>query len=180
SYRIGRAFAAYIGGERYCVGRDMRLSSPELAEGIIRGIVDQGGDVVDIGMISTDGLYFAVGKYGFDGGCMVTASHNPAEYNGFKLCRSEARPLSMDQGIGEVRDMVLSDEFPEPSRRGSVTQRDVLDDFVTHALSMIDTSVLRPMKIAVDAGNGMAGKLVPPVFERIPGELIPLYFELDG
>ena len=111
---------------------------------------------------------------------MVTASHNPAEYNGFKLCRSEARPLSMDQGIGEVRDMVLSDEFPEPSRRGSVTQRDVLDDFVTHALSMIDTSVLRPMKIAVDAGNGMAGKLVPPVFERIPGELIPLYFELDG
>ncbi|HLT21362.1 MAG TPA: phosphomannomutase/phosphoglucomutase [Thermomicrobiales bacterium] len=180
AYKIGRAFAAYIGGERYCVGRDMRLSSPELAEGIIRGIVDQGGDVVDIGMISTDGLYFAVGKYGFDGGCMVTASHNPAEYNGFKLCRSEARPLSMDQGIGEVRDMVLSDEFPEPSRRGSVTQRDVLDDFVTHALSMIDTSVLRPMKIAVDAGNGMAGKLVPPVFERIPGELIPLYFELDG
>ena len=180
AYKIGRAFAAYIGGERYCVGRDMRLSSPELAEGIIRGIVDQGGDVVDIGMISTDGLYFAVGKYGFDGGCMVTASHNPAEYNGFKLCRSEARPLSMDQGIGEVRDMVLSDEFPEPSRRGSVTQRDVLDDFVTHALSMIDTSVLRPTKIAVDAGNGMAGKLVPPVFERIPGELIPLYFELDG
>jgi phosphomannomutase len=179
-YRIGRAFAAYLGGERYCVGRDMRVSSPELAAALIQGIRDQGGDVVDIGLTSTDGLYFAVGKYGFDGGAMITASHNPGEYNGYKLCRSEARPLSMDAGIGEIRDMVVSGSLPEAARTGTLAERDVLDEFVEHALGMVDVDVLRPMKIVVDAGNGMAGKLIPPVFERISGELVPLYFELDG
>ncbi len=180
AYNIGRAFKAYLGGERFCVGHDMRVSSPELAESLIRGIADQGGDVVDIGLISTDGLYFAVGKHGFDGGCMITASHNPGEYNGFKLCRSEARPLSMDQGIGEIRDMILSGSIPSAPRSGSVSELDVLDDFITHALSMVDVDALRPMTIAIDAGNGMAGKLIPEVFKRIPGEVIPLFFELDG
>jgi phosphomannomutase len=179
-YRIGRAFAAYLGGQRYCVGRDMRVSSPELSASLIQGIRDQGGDVVDIGLISTDGLYFAVGRHGFDGGAMITASHNPAEYNGYKLCSSEARPLSMDAGIGEIRDMVVSGSLPEAARTGSLEQRELLAEFVEHALSMVDINVLRAMKIAVDAGNGMAGKLVPPVFERIPGELVPLYFALDG
>ena len=180
AYNVGRAFAAYLGGGRFAVGRDMRVSSPDLATAIIRGIRDQGGDVTDIGLISTDGLYFAVGKYGYDGGVMITASHNPGEYNGFKLCRSEARPLSSDQGIGEIRDMIVNDEIPEPVGTGTVETTDVLDAFVEHAVGMIDVDLLRPMKIVVDAGNGMAGKLVPPVFERIPGELIPLYFELDG
>jgi phosphomannomutase len=181
AYTVGRAFAAYLGGERYCVGRDMRVSSPELAAALIRGIADQGGDVLDIGLTSTDGLYFAVGKYGFDGGCMITASHNPGEYNGFKLCGAEARPLSMDRGIGEIRDMLLFDEIPAASRgAGSVKKENVLDEFITHALSMVDVDVLRPMTIAIDAGNGMAGKLIPEVFKRIPGDVIPLFFELDG
>ena len=180
AYDIGRAFVSYLGASKVVVGRDMRVSSPELAERFIAGAVDQGADVTDLGLISTDGLYFAVGKYGFDGGCMITASHNPGEYNGFKLCRSEARPLSIDEGIGDIRDMLASGGIPDSPGPGSVTRRDLLGAFVDHAIGMIDPSVLRPMKIVVDAGNGMAGRLIPPVFERIPGELIPLYFELDG
>ncbi|CAN5718766.1 phosphomannomutase/phosphoglucomutase [soil metagenome] len=180
AYDIGRAYVSYLGAGRYAVGRDMRVSSPDLAAALIRGMRDQGAAVTDIGLISTDGLYFAVGKYSFDGGAMITASHNPGEYNGFKLCRSEARPLSIDQGIGDIRDMLANDAIPAPSGDGSVETRDVLEAFVEHATSMIDLDVLRPMKVAIDAGNGMAGKLIPPVFERIPGELIPLYFELDG
>lgn len=180
AYQIGRAFVSYNGADTVCVGRDMRVSSPALAGGLIDGLRDQGADVVDIGLISTDGLYYAVGRFGYPAGVMITASHNPGEYNGFKLCGREARPLSMDQGIGEVRDMVLSGNFAAPGERGDLTERDVLADFVAHALAMIDLDAIRPMKIAVDAGNGMAGKLMPEVFKRLPGELVPLYFELDG
>ena len=180
AYRIGRALVTYLGADNVCVGRDMRVSGPVLAAALIDGIRDQGADVTDIGLISTDGLYFAVGKYGFPAGVMVTASHNPAEYNGFKLCREEARPLSMDQGIGEIRDLVLANDFADPDHRGDLIERDVTEAFVEHALSMIDVSALRPMRVAVDAGNGMAGKILPLVFERIPGELTPLFFELDG
>jgi len=180
AYRIGRALVTYLGVDNVCVGRDMRISGQVLATALIDGIRDQGADVTDIGLISTDGLYFAVGKFGFSAGVMVTASHNPAEYNGFKLCKSEARPLSLDEGIGEIRDLVLANEFSEPERRGDLIERDVTDEFVDHALSMIDVESVTPMRIAVDAGNGMAGKVLPRVFERLPGELIPLFFELDG
>ncbi len=180
AYDVGRAFVSHLGAQKIVVARDMRVSSPELAERFIAGARDQGAQVTDIGMISTDGLYFAVGKYGFDGGCMVTASHNPGEYNGFKLCRSEARPLSIDQGIGDIRDMIADGAIPPAKAGGSVEERDLLEEFVAHALSMIDVAALKPMKIVVDAGNGMAGRLIPPVFDKIPGELIPLYFELDG
>jgi phosphomannomutase len=180
AYDVGRAFVSYLGAQKIAVARDMRVSSPELAERFIAGARDQGAHVTDIGMISTDGLYFAVGKYGFDGGCMITASHNPGEYNGFKLCRSEARPLSIDQGIGDIRDMIANGAIPPAKAGGSVEERDLLEEFVAHALSMVDVKSLKPMKIVVDAGNGMAGRLIPPVFDKIPGELIPLYFELDG
>ena len=180
AYRIGRALVTYLGVDHVCVGRDMRVSGPMLAAALINGIRDPGADVTDIGLISTDGLYFAVGKYGFPAGVMVTASHNPAEYNGFKLCREEARPLSMDQGIGEIRDLVLAGEFGDPGRHGDLNERDVTEAFVAHALSMIDVSAVRPMRIAIDAGNGMAGKVLPLVFEHLPGELTPLFFELDG
>jgi phosphomannomutase len=180
AYRIGRALVTYLGVDNVCVGRDMRVSGQALSRSLIDGIIDQGADVTDIGLISTDGLYFAVGRFGFSAGVMVTASHNPAEYNGFKLCREQARPLSMDEGIGQIRDLVLANDFPEASRRGTVIERDVTEAFVEHALSMIDLDTIRPFKVAIDAGNGMAGKIIPPVFERLPGELIPLYFELDG
>jgi phosphomannomutase len=180
AYKVGRALVQYLGADHVCVGRDMRVTSPVLAAALIDGIRDQGADVTDIGLISTDGLYFAVGRFGFPAGVMVTASHNPGEYNGFKLCREEARPLSIDQGIGEIRDLVLADQFGPATDRGDLIQRDVTDEFVDHALSMIDTNVIRPLRVAVDAGNGMAGKIVPRVFERLPCTLIPLYFELDG
>jgi phosphomannomutase len=111
---------------------------------------------------------------------MATASHNPPEYNGFKLCRREARPLSMDEGIGEIRDLVLADRFPNPEKPGTIQEKDILPAFADHVLSMIDVDAVRPLKIVIDAGNGMAGKTVPEVFTRLPVEVVPLYFELDG
>jgi phosphomannomutase len=180
AYLIGRAFVAYLHPSDVVVGRDMRLSSPALASALIDGIRDQGANVCDIGLVSSDSLYFAVGKYGFPAGVMVTASHNPAEYNGFKFCRSEARPLSMDEGIGEIRDLVLQNTFGPPKTRGKLSTKNILPNFAEHVLSMIDPSVVRPLTIAVDAGNGMAGKVVPEVFKHLPVKLIPLYFELDG
>ncbi len=180
AYRIGRAYALFLNPRRVVVGRDMRLSSPALAEAIIRGLVDQGVDVTDVGLVSTDALYFAVGKFQFDGGIMVTASHNPPEYNGFKLCREEARALSMETGIATIRDLVLRGEFPEPERRGTIATQDILDDFANHVLSFIDVSVIKPFRIVVDAGNGMGGVIAPKVLGRLPVTIIPLYFELDG
>ncbi|HEX7104106.1 MAG TPA: phosphomannomutase/phosphoglucomutase [Nitrolancea sp.] len=180
AYLIGRAFVAYLHPSDVVVGRDMRLSSPALASALIDGIRDEGANVCDIGLVSSDSLYFAVGKYGFPAGVMVTASHNPAEYNGFKFCRSEARPLSMDEGIGEIRDLVMQNTFGLPKTRGKLSTKNILPNFAEHVLSMIDASVVRPLTIAIDAGNGMAGKVVPEVFKQLPVKLIPLYFELDG
>ncbi|HET9016151.1 MAG TPA: phosphomannomutase/phosphoglucomutase [Thermomicrobiaceae bacterium] len=180
AYRIGRALVVYLKPQQVVVGRDMRVSSPVLASALIDGIRDQGADVCDIGLVSTDCLYFAVGKSGSDAGVMVTASHNPPEYNGFKLCRGEARPLSMDEGIGEIRDLVTAGRLPQPGSPGVVHSTDVLAQFADHVLSMIDQSAIRSLKIVVDAGNGMAGKTVPVVFGRLPVKTIPLYFELDG
>lgn len=180
AYKIGRGLVVYLKARQVVVGRDMRVSSPALASAIIDGIRDQGADVCDIGLVSTDSLYFAVGKWGYDAGVMVTASHNPPEYNGMKICRHEARPLSLDHGLGEIRDLVERDQFPEPPSRGTVHSKEILDDFADHVLSMIDPSVVRPLKVVVDAGNGMAGRIVPAVFGRLPLDVIPLYFELDG
>lgn len=181
AYRIGRAIVAFLDVDTVVVGRDMRVSGPELQAELMRGITDQGADVVDIGLVSTDTLYFAVGKYEYPAGVMITASHNPAGYNGFKICREEARALSLETGIGDIRDLVVSGEFGSPrGAKGSISERDVTEAYAEHALSIIDTSIIKPLKIAVDAGNGMAGKLTPPVFERLPIEIVPLYFELDG
>ena len=181
AYRIGRAVVAFLDAGEVVVGRDMRVSGPSLSAALIDGMRDQGADVTDIGLVSTDTLYFAVGKYGYPAGVMITASHNPANYNGFKICREDARALSMDTGIGDIRDLVVSGNFPEPrGKRGDLTEKNVLEAYAEHALSMIDPANIKPLKIAVDAGNGMAGVLVPPVFEKLPCEIVPLYFELDG
>jgi phosphomannomutase len=181
AYRIGRAVVAFLDVGEVVVGSDMRLSGPSLSAALIDGLRDQGANVTDIGLVSTDTLYFAVGKYGYQAGVMITASHNPAAYNGFKICREEARALSMETGIADIRDLVVSGDIPAPTeRRGDLTQRDVLDAYAEHALGMIDPSTIKPFKIAIDAGNGMAGALVPPVFERLACEIVPLYFELDG
>jgi phosphomannomutase len=180
AYRIGRAAAQYLQVPEIAIGRDMRLSSPQLTAALIRGITDQGVNVIDLGMTTTDELYFAVGKFNYPAGIMVTASHNPGKYNGMKFCRAEARPISKETGLSDIRDLAMSGKFAEPARKGEVTKRDVLDDYVNHALSFIDASKIRPLKVVIDAGNGMAGMVMPKVFEKLPCTLIPLYFELDG
>lgn len=181
AYKIGRGLVLALGVDQVAVGRDMRVSGAELSASLIDGIRDQGASVDDLGLVSTDALYFAVGKYGYPAGVMITASHNPPEYNGFKICREEARAVSLDDGIGQIRDFVLKGAFPDPAgKRGDLHQRDVLQAYVDHALSMVDPSTIKPLKIAVDAGNGMAGETIPLLFKKLPCELVPLFFELDG
>src|SRR6266566_9065877 len=178
AYRIGRAAALYLQVPEIAVGRDMRLSSPQLAAAIIQGITDQGVNAIDLGMTTTDELYFAVGKFNYSAGVMITASHNPGEYNGMKFCRAQAFPVSLDSGLGDIRDLALRGSFPEPATKGQVKTRDVLDEYVAHVLSFIDVSKIKPLKVVIDAGNGMAGMVVPRVFMHLPCELVPLYFEL--
>jgi phosphomannomutase len=182
AYRIGRAMVVFLGVDIVAVGRDMRVSGPALSAALIDGIRDQGADAVDLGLVSTDALYFAVGRFGYPAGVMITASHNPAEYNGFKICKAEAVALSFEEGIAHIRDLVIANDFPEPETgaRGDLQQRDILDAYADHVLSLIDVSKVRPLKIAIDAGNGMAGATAPRVFARLPIEIVPLYMELDG
>jgi phosphomannomutase len=181
AYRIGRAIVLELGVDAVAVGRDMRVTGPLLSSSLIDGIRDQGADVTDVGLVSTDALYFAVGKYGFPAGVMITASHNPPEYNGFKLCREGARAVSFEEGIKQIRDRALSDDFPPlAENRGDLIEKDVIPAYAEHCLSMVEVSAIKPLKIAIDAGNGMAGKTVPVVFKSLPVEVIPLFFELDG
>lgn len=179
AYRVGRAFVQFLGARKLVVGRDMRLSSPSLSRAFIEGATEQGADVVDIGLCSTDMLYFASGKLELPG-AMFTASHNPKEYNGMKLCREKAGPISMDTGIAEIRDLVLSGRFSEPSRKGTVEQRDMLEEYVRHVLGFIRPEAIKPLRVVADAGNGMAGMILPELFKHLPCELIPHCFELDG
>ena len=180
AYRIGRAAAQYLQVPEIAVGRDMRLSSPQLAAALILGITDQGVNAIDLGMTTTDGLYFAVGNFNFPAGVMITASHNPAQYNGMKFCRAQAFPISLESGLSDIRDLAVSGKFAEPASKGQVIKRDITDDYVKHALSFVDVSRIRPLKVVIDAGNGMAGLIMPKVFQHLPCELVPLYFELDG
>ena len=180
AYHIGRAAAQYLNVPTIALGRDMRLSSPQIAASMMRGITDQGVDAVDLGMTTTDELYFAVGKFDFQAGVMITASHNPGKYNGIKFCRAQAFPISLDTGLSDIRDLAISGHFATPTRKGEVTKRDVSGDYVKHALSFIDVSKIKPLKVVADAGNGMAGMILPKVFEHLPCTLVPLYFELDG
>ncbi|HEV2529035.1 MAG TPA: phosphomannomutase/phosphoglucomutase [Thermomicrobiales bacterium] len=181
AYKVGRALVAYLQVDAVAVGRDMRTSGEMLSAALIDGIRDSGADVTDIGLVSTDALYFAVGRFGYPAGVMITASHNPAGYNGFKICRDQARALSMDEGIGQIRDLVVANDFGAPAdKRGDLLTRDVLSDYADFMLSQIDVSAIRPLKVAIDAGNGMAGRMTPAVFDRLPIEVVPLYFELDG
>ena len=170
-------------GGRFVVGHDMRPSSRPLVEALTVGLTSRGVDVVDMGLASTDGLYYASGALDAPG-AMFTASHNPPEYNGIKLCRAGAAPLSIDTGLAEVRDraaeLLDAGELPTEVGPGSVEQRDLTDDFAAHVRSFVDVDVLRPIRIAIDAGNGMAGHVVPKVFDPLPIEVEPLYFELDG
>jgi phosphomannomutase len=178
---IGRGFVAFLGAKRIAVTRDMRLSSPSVAAAFIDGAREQGADVVDYGMAGTDMMYYAVARDRHDGGAQITASHNPKEYNGIKLVRREAFPLSGDAGIGDIRDMIASNALPEPAATpGRVSQMTVIDDYVAHVMSFIDVSIIKPFNVVLDAGNGMAGMIAPRLFERLPCKTTRLCFEVDG
>ena len=179
--KIGKAFADFLPNEgTVAVGRDMRPDSKNLADNLIKGLVAQGRDVIDIGEVTSDMIYFATGSLKLAGGAMITASHNPGEYNGIKLCREEAKPIGEESGLFDIRDAVISSSFKASSKTGTVSQKDVSEAWVEHVLNFIDSSSLRPLKIAVDAGNGMAGKIFPEIEPYLPFEVEEMYFELDG
>ena len=180
AHHLGRALVTYLRSKQVAVGRDMRLSSPELFESLCQGITTQGAEVIDLGLTSTDGLYFAVGKFGFDAGVMVTASHNPPEYNGFKICKRGAVPLSGQQGLEQIKRLLFSENYPQIASKGKIVTKDITAAYTDHVLSFIDVTKVRPLRIVIDAGNGMAGKLIPQVFSQLPCEVVPMYFELDG
>jgi phosphomannomutase len=177
----GRAFVAYLKAKRIAVGRDMRLSSPSLAAAFIDGATLQGADVVDYGMIPTDMLYFAVARDRHDGGVEITASHNPKQYNGMKMVRQEAFPLSGDEGISDIRDALAADTLPPAApQRGAVSTKSLLDAYVEHVMSFIDPGAIRPFNVVLDAGSGMGGLVAPKLFERLPCRTTRLCFEIDG
>jgi phosphomannomutase len=178
---IGAGFVAYLHAKRVAVGRDMRLSSPALAAAFVDGATSQGADVTDYGMIATDMLYFAVARDGHDGGVQITASHNPKQYNGMKMVRREAFPLSGDEGLAEIREMIADDSIPAPARRrGAVTTKNALDEYVDHVMSFIDPSIVRPFNVVLDAGSGMGGLVAPRLFDRLPCRTTRLCFDIDG
>ena len=178
---IGRGYAAYLKPRKVAVSRDMRVSSPEIAAAFIEGVIAQGVDVVDYGMLGTDQLYFAVVEDGLDGGAQITASHNPGEYNGIKMVRSGALPLSGEAGIGDIRDMIAADRLPPPAGTpGTVTTSDVLPRYVDKVMSFIDASVIKPFTVVLDAGSGMGGLVAPRLFDRLPCKTTKLCFEIDG
>src|SRR6476620_8641774 len=178
---IGAAFVAYLDARRIAVGRDMRLSSPALAQAFIEGATRQGADVVDYGMIATDMLYFAVARDQHDGGVQVTASHNPKQYNGMKMVRREAFPLSGEAGISDIREMIAAGTTPAPAaRRGQVAHSDTLDAYVKHVSSFIDASVIKPFNVVLDAGSGMGGLVAPKLCDRLPCRTTQLCFAIDG
>ena len=178
--RIGRAFAKFLGGKRVVVGHDIRLSSPEMARAVSRGLTESGVDVGDIGLCGTEQVYFSTFHHGFDGGVMVTASHNPMDYNGLKLVREQARPISSDTGLKKIEAMVEADAPPPGGRNGAVASLDHRDDYVRHLLEYVDTSCLKPLKIVVNAGNGGAGMIVDLLEPHLPFEFVKIYHEPDG
>lgn len=177
--RIGAAFARFVAAPRVAVGRDMRVSSPPLADAFSSGVGAQGAAVVDLGLVSTDALYFASGKLDVPA-AMFTASHNPARYNGLKLCREKAAPIGQDSGLDDIRAAAENVDGATTETAGKRTSTDVLEDYAAHCRGFIDVDSLRPIKVAIDAGNGMAGKTVPLVFRGLPFDLTALYFDLDG
>jgi phosphomannomutase len=176
---VGAAFARLTGARSMVTVHDMRTSSAPLAEAFARGAAAQGADVIEGGLGSTDMLYYASGALGIPG-AMITASHNPAKYNGIKLCRDGARPVGADTGLTELRDMAAAGVPSTSGPAGTITERDLLSGYADHLKTLVDVSAIRPLTVAVDAGNGMAGHTVPKVFEGLPITLVPLYFELDG
>jgi phosphomannomutase len=179
AYAIGRGYAEVFEPRKIVVGRDMRVSGPAMAEAVAAGASDAGADVVDVGMVGTEMVYFAVGELGLDGGIAVTASHNPKEYTGMKIVRRNALPVGGDSGLLDIRDRAARG-FGEPQDRGTVERHDVYPAFVDRVLSFVDVEAMRPLRIVVDAANGMAGAMLPPILDRLPVDAVRCYFDPDG
>jgi phosphomannomutase len=178
---IGRGFVAYLKAKRIAVSRDMRVSSPALAAAFIDGASSQGADVVDYGLAGTDMLYYAVAANLFEGGAQITASHNPKQYNGMKLVRQGAFPLSGDAGISDIREMIVQGTLPGPAPTpGTVTTAEMLAPYVDHVMGFIDPSVVKPFNVVLDAGCGIGGLVAPKLFARLPCRTTELCFTIDG
>ena len=180
AYRIGNATAEFLDAKRVVVGRDMRLSSSELADSVAIGLVEAGVEVLDIGLCGTEMVYFATGHLGADGGIMVTASHNPADYNGLKLVREEARPISADTGLADIRALAEKDKRKDDNGYGSRQRINIFDDYIQHMLGYVDVGKLEPLKLVVNAGNGTAGIAIDGLEEHLPFEFIKIHHEPDG
>jgi phosphomannomutase len=181
AYAIGRAYVEQFEPKKIVVGRDMRLSSPSMAASVIRGAADAGCDVLDLGLVGTEMVYFAVGELELDGGVMVTASHNPKDYTGMKIVRRGALPVGGESGLLEIRDRAKSlGDTSGGQTRGEVQEYDIWPAFVDRVLSFIDLPEIKPLRVVIDAANGMAGVMLPPVLERLPIEAVRYYFEPDG
>jgi phosphomannomutase len=179
AYAIARAFVEEFERSNLAVGRDMRLSSPDMAAAAMRGAVDGGAEVLDLGLVGTEMVYFAVGEQELDGGIMVTASHNPKEYTGIKVVREGAMPVGGDSGLDRIRDRAAQG-FGDAKPGGSMRELDIWPAYVDRVLSFVDVDAIRPLKVVIDAANGMAGVMLPPVLERLPIETVRYYFEPDG
>jgi phosphomannomutase len=180
AYAIGRAYVDQFEAKRIAVGRDVRLSSPSMADAAREGAADGGAEVVDIGMVGTEMLYFAVGELGLDGGFMVTASHNPKQYTGMKIVRAGALPVGGESGLLDVRDRAVAAQWKDTAR-GEIRSEDIWSRFVDRVLSFVDVDALKPLRVVIDAANGMAAAMLPPVLDRLPMlDVVRCYFEPDG
>lgn len=180
AWRIGRSYAHYLQPAAVAVGFDVRTSSPALADALSRGLTDGGSDVCRIGLCGTEEIYHATFSQGFDGGIMVTASHNPIDYNGMKLVRSGAKPISGDSGLLDIKKLAEINDFPIVGKKGSIASKDFKQTYVDHLLSYIDLGLLKPLKIVVNAGNGCAGSVIDLLSEYLPFDFIPICHEPDG
>ena len=179
AYAIGRAYVDEFAPRRIAVGRDMRLSSPTMSDAVMRGAADSGADVIDLGLVGTEMTYFAVGELGLDGGIQVTASHNPKAYTGMKIVRRGALPVGGDSGLLDIRTRALGD-LSEPKSVGSIRQEDIWPRYVERVLSFVDVGAITSLRVVIDAANGMAGVMLPPVLEGLPIDAVHCYFEPDG